>query len=236
MFNVKHCPEETGSVTVLTALTMIGLTLGLVLLIELSMIMSAKTILDNDLSIAREATLENSFQMQLKSSDDPGGEISKCIARSLKENGYKGRATLRFSELSKERIVRSSGGVIEPSNTANAGKSVNRVRCMAYQVVLKDPYRAITGGGASWLKDVEVATGIEAAMSPYALYKTYRPQTLESSDGAEILATYEIDCAKSGNDCITQAPTEASERTSGLINAERLAVQQAIDSIDSNPQ
>lgn len=236
MFNVKHYPEETGSVTVFIALTTIGLTLGLILLIEISMVMSAKAILDNDLSIAREATLENGFQMQLKNSDDPGKDTATCLARSLKQNGYEGHATLCFSELSRERIVQSSKGMIEPSNTTNAGKSVNRVRCMAYQIVLKDPYRAVTGGGTSWLKDMRIATGIEAAMSPYALYKTYRPQALELSDSAETLTTYEIDCSKSGDDCITQAPSGTSERSDGLISAEQLAVQQAIDSINSNPQ
>ena len=156
--------NEEGSVAILTLMSMLVLALALVIAIEFACVYAQKSVYDNDLNVAREETFSSGFSMQLKNSDDPAGLICTSITNSLRSNNYSGAITLWFYEATEEEIEASSSMIDSAVN----------MRCIAYQVQLQDPYKTIVAP-SNWLSQLSIANQTCAALCPYALHRTYRP-------------------------------------------------------------
>lgn len=224
--------EEDGSVAVFTVLAVLVLAILLVLMIEISMIMSVKTAYDNDLNVAREATLESGFQMKLKNSDDPGYDIAVKLASSLKSNGYEGKATVAFKELSRDEIFAGTTAAVSMEDT-------ERVRCLAYQIILSDPYRSLTVPGANLLGNAVVKAGTECGICPYGMYYVYRPAELRESPGAGTEQVYEIDCSNNvEDDAVTEGTDQGADQllsTGGMQAACDRALDLAEKALEADP-
>ena len=160
--------DERGNVTIAALLFMGSLALALVLALEASCAYTQKTVYDNLLNIAREETFSAGFDMQLKSSDNPGELICQKLCDSLRANGYQGQVEMEFYEATPEEI--------EDANPAIDG--ADNVRVIVYRVGIKSPYTSIAAP-AIWLPGVTLASEETASMCPYALHKTYRPEGID---------------------------------------------------------
>ena len=177
-----------GSVTVLMTMSAIAIALTLVLLTELGCVMVMKSHYDNDLNAAREATMESGFQMELKSSDDPGYLVAQKLRDSLRANGYRGSATLAFEEMGGEELS---------ARTSLSGEDELKVRPMAYQIVLSEPYTGVTPAGASWLANAAISTGIECGMCGYGAYGTFSAAGEAGNERSEG-CVWTVDCSDDG--------------------------------------
>lgn len=157
--------REEGNITVLTAFASLSLALALALAVEFGCVYAVKSAFDNDLNIAREETLSAGFDMQLKSSSDPGGLLAEKVVSSLRRNGYQGAVSFWFYEATPEQIERTCPKVDETAN----------LRAMAYHVVLETTYENVMLPEAI-LGELVISNSITAALAPYALHRTYKPE------------------------------------------------------------
>lgn len=162
--------DESGNVTITALLFMGSLAMALVLALEASCAYAQKTVYDNLLNIAREETFSAGFDMQLKSSGDPGLLICSKVRDSLRANGYQGRIEMEFYEATPEEI----------ENANPAIDSADNVRVIVYRIAIGRPYRN-TVTPTLWLSDVMLASETTATMCPYALHKTFRPDDIDGA-------------------------------------------------------
>lgn len=208
--------DERGSVTVFTALTMTSLVLALALMVGFACLFAQKSALDNDLQLAREETLANGFQMELKNSEDPGRLISNKVCASLRRNGYEGAFAMQFYEATRSEIRAACPSLSD--------EDVDKVRALAYQVVLtQGAFEVIPGLSLlnGFPDELVVASGIACDLCPYSLFKTYRPgEDPEAPNYSEgVLYLYTV--SSSGETSL--ASVGKDEMTSGM----RAAVQAA---------
>lgn len=160
--------REEGNVTIAALLFMGSLAMALILALEASCAYAQKTLCDNLLNIAREETFSAGFDMQLKSSDDPGRLICEKLCGSLRANGYNGPIEMEFYEATEAEIERENPLV----------DSADNIRVIVYRTAIQRPYRNIAAP-ASWFSGVKLASETTATMCPYSLHKTYRPEDIE---------------------------------------------------------
>lgn len=161
--------DESGNVTIAALLFMASLALALILALEASCAYAQKTAYDNLLNIAREETFSAGFDMQLKSSDDPGMLISEKLRDSLRSNGYQGQIEVEFYE--------ATPGEIENANPVI--DSADNVRVLVYRVEVQQPYKNVVAP-ALLFTEATLASETCASLCPYALHKTYRPDDVDA--------------------------------------------------------
>lgn len=164
----KH--GEDGNVTIMALLFISSLALALILALESACAYAQKTALDNCLNIAREETFAPGFDMQIKSSDDPGALITRKVTSSLRQNGYEGSIEIQFYEATEEEIEDRNPSIDHAENT----------RVLAYQVIAKQAYTNVVAPVA-WFADSFLASTVTASLCPYSLHKTYRPDKVAGS-------------------------------------------------------
>lgn len=159
--------EEGGNVTIMALLFIGSLTLALILALESACAYAQKTALDNCLNIAREETFSPGFDMQIKSSDDPGGLIARKITGSLRQNGYEGAIEIQFYEATADEIEDSNPEI----------DSAENARVLVYQVIAKQAYANVVAP-VEWFANTFLASSVTASLCPYSLHKTYRPDNV----------------------------------------------------------
>lgn len=160
--------DESGGVTITALLFMGSIAMALILALEASCAYAQKTAFDNLLSIAREETFSAGFDMQLKSSEDPGALICRKVRDCLRANGYQGKIDMELYE--------ATPGEIEDANPAI--DSADNVRVIVYGVSIEQPYRNVAAP-ALWFSGLTLTSKTTASMCPYSLHKTYRPDGID---------------------------------------------------------
>lgn len=153
---MRRITPRRGSVSVLTAAIMLMLLLGLAFAADLSAALSARSSQANLAGVARDATMSSAFLMQAKNSEDPGGEVARRAAESLRENGWEGEIDVWFAEADASELPagkRAWAWAVSTSSTSPAWFS-----------------HAFGGGG-----DIEVADGAAARAVPYTAGAAWRP-------------------------------------------------------------
>lgn len=159
--------SEDGNVTIMALAFMGCLAFALILALETACAYAQKTALDNCLNIAREETFSPGFDMQIKSSSDPGGLIVRKIASSLRQNGYKGTVLVQFYEATESEIEDSNPLIDDASST----------RVLVYQATAKQSYSNIAAPASLFASGFLTST-TTASLCPYSLHKTYRPDAI----------------------------------------------------------
>ena len=167
--------KERGSVIIMIVLCMVGMLLAFALAIEFGVAWSKHAAYDNDLVIAKQATQEAGFGMKLKNSDEPHKLLAVKLAETLKQNGYKGDIKVRFYEATESEV----GGGLQANGVSNDPKNIRRVRVMAYQITITEPYKPMTGLGKGNTA-FNISNGTETCLVPYGLHQTYRPSGVSS--------------------------------------------------------
>ena len=222
----QRTQDERGSVTVFTTLAMCAMVLAFVLMVCLVCMFVQKSGLDNDLEVAREETLANGFQMELKNANDPGALIANRVYDSLRRNGYDGAFTMQFYEATDAQIRAANPGMTDDE--------IDQVRCMAYQVVLEQgTYEVIPG--ASLLNgvssDLTVSSGIACAMCPYSLYKTYKPGDMAGvAYNSGVLYVYKV----SADGQVSSSTAATSTMTTGMSAAVEAAKAKPVSVLAGN--
>lgn len=183
--------KERGSVIIMIVLCMVGMLLTFALAIEFGLAWSKHAAYDNDLVIAKQATQEAGFGMQLKNSDEPHKLLAVKLAETLKQNGYKGDIKVRFYEATDSEL----GTELQNHGISNDPKNIRRVRVMAYQITISEPYKPMTRLGEANTA-FNISNGTETCLVPYGLHQTYRPNGSSSYAAGQV---YEITFAKAAD-------------------------------------
>lgn len=183
--------RERGSVIIMVVLCMVGMLLTFALAIEFGIVWSKHAAYDNDLVIAKQATQEAGFGMELKNSDEPHILLATKLAETLKQNGYKGDVKVRFYEATESEV----GSELQAHGVSNSPENTRRVRVMAYQVSISEKYAPATGIGLSNLA-LDISNGTETCLVPYGLHMTYRPEGAGAYAAGQV---YEITFAKAAD-------------------------------------
>ena len=205
--------KERGSVIIMIVLCMVGMLLTFALAIEFGVAWSKHAAYDNDLVIAKQATQEAGFGMQLKNSDEPHKLLAVKLAETLKQNGYKGDIKVRFYEADEAHL----GPELQARGISNDEKNRRRVRVMAYQITISEPYKPMTGLGEANTA-FTISNGTETCLVPYGLHQTYHPP----KDGSYKVGTfYEITFGKAADGSVDPSnPIITSTSTDFLSDSE----------------
>lgn len=207
--------DEQGSVTLFAAMAATGIALLAAFVLCLAGLFVQKSALDNDLEVAREATLANGFQMEVKNSSEPGQLIAKRICESLRANGYEGEVFVQFYEASATDLAASDPSLSESDR--------DKVRALAYQVTVAQPPLRLAALGM--YEGISVKSGITCTMCPYGAHKTYKPQDDEDvsnyHDGTLYLYTSAPDAQ------MTRSTLSSADMANGLEQAVATACEKA---------
>ena len=142
--------SERGNVTVTTLFLMLGLAFLLALTISLASLYIAWTNVNNGLALAKEAVMGSSFQMKVKSVEDPHNVIAQKIVENFRDAGYDQKLTVWCYE--------------EPNDNVN-----DNVRAIAVYAMAEYPYSLGT-----LMQPINITCGAGASLVPYSDKQVYK--------------------------------------------------------------
>ncbi len=142
--------SEFGNVSVSTLFMLLGLSFLLACAISLSSVYLAWANVQNGLNIAKEGIMTSSFQVKIKSVDNPGNIIANKIAEDFRAAGYDEKLTVWFYE--------------EPDEQLN-----DNVRVLAVYAVAEYPYSL-----GQLIKEVNIKCETSASVVPYSDDRIYK--------------------------------------------------------------
>ena len=128
--------------------------------IDQSIAYGAKARQENVLDTARSACMDASFALVAKNSEDPGGAFSQLVAKTIRSEGFSGRATVWFYEAPTAYLPSSE-----------------RLWAIGVQLEQRAPTVFARGFG---IESLPVASHRVLVAVPYASESVWRPETVSS--------------------------------------------------------
>lgn len=166
--------DESGQVVAAFAAVVTALLMLTALVVDLSPALVARLQQQESLSQAAQSCAAPASSLIVKNSEDPGGEIARQVASSMRESGFDGKVEVWFYE-----VPEGANAKVDQANRAFAW--------LARASTEVDTQLGALAGRSQF----EVASGITGSASPYAKEKVWRPATarngkwtLEAGQGA----------------------------------------------------
>ncbi|MEG0217315.1 MAG: hypothetical protein RR572_07810 [Raoultibacter sp.] len=157
-----HPLREGGNILVLLAVTLSTLFALLAFGVDASAVIAQKMQQENALNLARETIMAPTITLEAKNAEDPGALIARTLVRTLRDKNYAGTIELWFYEAGRPEVYL-------PDNR----------RIFAYELAVSDTcepaFSRIFG-----IREIPVASCLVTSSSPYAEYKTWRPNVVRS--------------------------------------------------------
>ncbi len=147
---------ERGSLLPLVAMAALMLFAVLSFAIDQSTAYVVKTHQENALDAARSACMDASFALVAKNSEDPGRDFSNLVCKTVRGEGFAGRATVWFYE--------APAGLVSDSE---------RLWVVGLQLEERAPTVFAQGFG---IEGIPVASHRVVVAVPYAAEKAWRPR------------------------------------------------------------
>lgn len=156
---------ERGDLNVLFAFVFICLVAFLAFGLDITLVLSKKTMEDSVLQNVREQSADTSMSLVAKNSSDPDGIIARGIAQAVRDTGFSGSVAVYFYEVPKASIP------AEKRDTE---------RLYAYQVVVDDPVSPVFAS-LFGVDEVHVPSTFVITSRPYSQIEVWRPTTPKST-------------------------------------------------------
>ena len=150
--------DESGQVVAAFAAVVTALLMLTALVVDLSPALVARLQQQESLSQAAQSCAAPASSLIVKNSEDPGGEIARQIASSMRESGFDGKVEVWFYE-----VPEGANAKVDQAN-----------RAFAWLVRASTEVDTQLGALAG-RPQFEVASGITGSASPYAKEKVWRP-------------------------------------------------------------
>lgn len=192
--------DEKGSAAPMIAALCLLLALFCAVSVDLAGALLVRESLANDLAAAKDETSAPQNSIVMKNSDDPGAEIAKTLAKSLRANGYSGKIEVWTYE-------------------APASEVPEDRRAIAWGVQVSRSYETYFARGVG-IDSIDVAASTTASAVPYSSGRAWRP-------AASVLGgKYEF-AEESGPDdftftpaaSVSQIPNEVAERLEKTVDS-----------------
>ena len=148
----KAILEDCGNVMLTSLFIIVGLSFLLALTISFASVYVAWTRVDNGLELAKESIMGSSFQMKIKSVENPSNVIAQRIAENFRGAGYSQKLSIWCYE--------------EPDYQLN-----DNVRAIAIYAIAEYPYAL-----SSLSQTINISCDTSASLVPYSDKRVFKLQ------------------------------------------------------------